>query len=220
MFQPSVPQPCFQQWEAMQPQTGGAFCQSCAKTVIDFSQMSDAELHQYLLQHRHQKICGRFRQTQLTRIKIEIPGTVFTQRIPYWKKFLAACLLCFALFMSGCSSHGTKASLEVSKKDTIVKKEWSNTTGGMLTVIKEIPALLLPPPLTGTSIGVIDETCIVGAIAPPIVPDPMPQEYLVGKIAPMGSVVVVKDSLVKKATDSIAIQPGKDSCTTKGEIWY
>lgn len=79
----------------MHPDGNGRFCDSCAKTVIDFSIMTDKQIQNYFIQHREEKICGRFKNTQLQRIIIYIPTATVMQPLPFWKKFLAACLLIF-----------------------------------------------------------------------------------------------------------------------------
>jgi hypothetical protein len=76
----------------MHPDGNGRYCDSCAKTVIDFSIMTDKEIHQYFTDHWGENTCGRFKNTQLKRIIIYIPASTI-QHQPYWKKFLVACLL-------------------------------------------------------------------------------------------------------------------------------
>lgn len=76
----------------MHPDGNGRYCDSCAKTVIDFSIMTDEEIHQYFTAHWGENTCGRFKNTQLKRIIIYIPASTI-QPLPYWKKFLVACLL-------------------------------------------------------------------------------------------------------------------------------
>lgn len=48
----------------MAPQFQGRFCQNCAKTVVDFTTMSDAEVVAWLLKQGGHT-CGRFREDQL-----------------------------------------------------------------------------------------------------------------------------------------------------------
>ncbi|NVO84912.1 hypothetical protein [Hymenobacter terrestris] len=40
----SVPQPCSENWAAMTPAAQGRHCAACAKTVVDFSCMTDAQV--------------------------------------------------------------------------------------------------------------------------------------------------------------------------------
>src|SRR3954470_21583889 len=66
----SIPQPCHENWDAMK-QDKGCFCAGCAKTVIDFSQMSDTQVLNYLSQSKG-RLCGRFAQDQVERPLIPI----------------------------------------------------------------------------------------------------------------------------------------------------
>jgi hypothetical protein len=60
----SVPQPCQENWEEMRPEFQGRFCQNCQKTVVDFTQMSDAEVVRWL-EKENGRVCGRFRHNQV-----------------------------------------------------------------------------------------------------------------------------------------------------------
>jgi len=71
-IQITIPQPCHEDWNKMTPQEQGRFCDSCQKCVVDFTNFSDAELYQYLLDNAGKKACGRFRTEQLNR-PIQIP---------------------------------------------------------------------------------------------------------------------------------------------------
>lgn len=62
----SVPKPCSENWERMQPREGGRFCDNCQNLVIDFSGLSDKDLHAYFSATKEIP-CGRFHPTQLNR---------------------------------------------------------------------------------------------------------------------------------------------------------
>jgi hypothetical protein len=40
--------PCSEPWSEMTPSEQGRFCANCAKNVVDFTLMSDAQIAQYL----------------------------------------------------------------------------------------------------------------------------------------------------------------------------
>jgi hypothetical protein len=61
----SIPKPCHENWNEMTPNEQGSFCNVCAKTVVDFSQMSDEEVLGYFKNKGEEKTCGRFKATQL-----------------------------------------------------------------------------------------------------------------------------------------------------------
>jgi hypothetical protein len=96
-----IPKPCHQGWHNMQPNDGGRYCSHCSKTVVDFTQMSDAAIQQYFVQQQGQGVCGRFNNTQLQRVKITLPGYVLEKRLPVWKKFLVVLLFCFGSHFLG-----------------------------------------------------------------------------------------------------------------------
>jgi hypothetical protein len=45
----SIPKPCSEKWTEMEVAEEGRFCQSCEKTVIDFTKFSDKELLAFFL---------------------------------------------------------------------------------------------------------------------------------------------------------------------------
>ena len=69
-IQLSVKEPCHESWNQMTAAEQGRFCQSCQKTVTDFSMMSDKEILNHLSK-RDTDICGRFSNDQLNRSLIE-----------------------------------------------------------------------------------------------------------------------------------------------------
>lgn len=79
----------------MHPNGNGRFCDACTKTVIDFSLMSDEEVQSFLFTNNNQKICGHFSNTQLQRIRIQLPKNIFSIELPFWKKFLIAFLIAY-----------------------------------------------------------------------------------------------------------------------------
>src|SRR5436190_2476819 len=81
-IQLSIPTPCHEDWDKMNPVEKGRFCDSCQKKVIDFSNMSDREIAAFFKKPSTGSVCGRFMQDQLDR-SIEIPK----KRIPWVKYF-------------------------------------------------------------------------------------------------------------------------------------
>jgi hypothetical protein len=62
----NVPNPCHEAWQAMTPADGGRHCQSCCKTVTDFTVMAADDIIAYLASHTN--ICGRFNDGQIPHI--------------------------------------------------------------------------------------------------------------------------------------------------------
>lgn len=62
-----IPKPCHENWDNMQPEEKGKFCNACAKPVIDFSSMSDAQMLAYFSGLKNETVCGRAYPDQLNR---------------------------------------------------------------------------------------------------------------------------------------------------------
>ncbi|MDF7812685.1 carboxypeptidase-like regulatory domain-containing protein [Hymenobacter sp. YC55] len=75
----SVPLPCPKSWAAMTPTTAGRFCGSCQHEVVDFSQMSEAEVIAWLAQPTAGSVCGYFRAGQFA-----------APPAPCWRRWLVA----------------------------------------------------------------------------------------------------------------------------------
>ncbi|MDC7997886.1 carboxypeptidase-like regulatory domain-containing protein [Gilvibacter sediminis] len=60
-----IPEPCNEDWNQMSPDGLGKHCESCAKTVVDFTARTDKFIASYFKEHDN--ICGRFRPDQLNR---------------------------------------------------------------------------------------------------------------------------------------------------------
>jgi hypothetical protein len=66
----SIPEPCHQSWQQMTPVTQGRHCESCCKTVTDFTKMTNSEIINYLSSNTN--TCGRFEKHQLSNINTQL----------------------------------------------------------------------------------------------------------------------------------------------------
>jgi len=66
----SIPEPCSEQWQQMTPVDGGRHCESCCKTVVDFTAMADVEIISYFAVKSN--VCGRFDEPQLNRVNTQL----------------------------------------------------------------------------------------------------------------------------------------------------
>ncbi|HYG52434.1 MAG TPA: T9SS type A sorting domain-containing protein [Flavobacteriales bacterium] len=60
----TIPNPCHENWDKMIPNNNGRHCESCNKTVVDFTRNSPEEISQYL-STAEGKICGRFKKNHV-----------------------------------------------------------------------------------------------------------------------------------------------------------
>lgn len=64
-MKPIIPLPCSEDWNKMKIGQFSRHCDSCEKSVIDFTQMSRFEILTYLIEHRNENVCGHVRLSQL-----------------------------------------------------------------------------------------------------------------------------------------------------------
>lgn len=122
-----IPEPCHENWASMQPRENGRYCASCSKTVIDFSGMTDKQLHDFF-QNYSGGACGRFHHDQLNRsIVVEQP-----KRTGWFRYVLA--LLMPAMFVAGRAA----AQGMIKKKAAVV------CTPAKVPAVQERPEVKVP----------------------------------------------------------------------------
>lgn len=62
-----IDKPCEQEWNSMMPDGKGKYCSHCSKTVIDFTNLTDNQVVQFI-ENTSGKFCGRLSNAQLNRI--------------------------------------------------------------------------------------------------------------------------------------------------------
>ncbi|WP_343795081.1 energy transducer TonB [Gaetbulibacter jejuensis] len=123
----SIPKPCHENWLKMTPNEKGRFCQSCSKTVVDFTNMTTDDIQDFIHNNKHQRICGHIKQSQLDTINLKVSQSVFDQTLSFHKMFLLALLLAMGTTIFSCADEkgNTKKieSIELidTKTDTIEK---------------------------------------------------------------------------------------------------
>lgn len=66
-----IKKPCHEDWNKMTPNEKGAFCAVCTKDVMDFSKKTIQEIKVFFSRPRTEKICGRFKEEQLTELSFD-----------------------------------------------------------------------------------------------------------------------------------------------------
>ena len=99
-----IPEPCHEDWNKMQADLSGRFCNSCSKTVIDFSNKSDTEIRNLLLKKKDERVCGHFRSSQVNRpLNIQLNLKHLPRNISSNRAFAIALLLVFGTFLFSCT---------------------------------------------------------------------------------------------------------------------
>ncbi len=153
----SIPEPCHEDWNEMTSTLQGRYCQACEKEVTDFSQMTDAQVVQFIEKGKGNH-CGRFRFDQLDRdMSLSVPQYVLSP----WAKagVLAASIL---LAVPGMSQH-TRLSTKPAAQEIVVtqQKDLDSKTPfiikGIVTDEEGEPLIGVSILLVGTSTGTITD---------------------------------------------------------------
>jgi hypothetical protein len=102
-----IPQPCPESWAAMTPASGGRHCAACHKTVVDFTQKTDAQILAYLAGAKGET-CGRLSSDQQNRPLL--PALAERNRpAGRWRAWLALALAAWGLRAGPAAATSTPA---------------------------------------------------------------------------------------------------------------
>jgi hypothetical protein len=134
----SIKQPCSENWQDMDSQTGGRFCRNCQKQVIDFTDKTDEDLRR-IIEEQGSNLCGRFRKSQIAE-----PLAIPEKRVNisgFFKKAAAtAATLAIMQTAAQAVEPPTQAKIEINDTDKLSHPDPSpNTmvTGVVLTTFDE-----------------------------------------------------------------------------------
>ena len=142
-FSIQIPSPCHEDWNQMLPAEQGRFCQSCEKTVVDFSQMSDEQVLSYfkLKQQNSERVCGRFRAEQVSK-----PVQIQWQSWPRSLQRFAMALVAVVLLGGASACHSTDSTVGdvvFEEEDSVQVVTPIDTLSGEVAVPEALP--VTPP---------------------------------------------------------------------------
>lgn len=142
-FSIQIPSPCHEDWNQMLPAEQGRFCQSCEKTVVDFSQMSDEQVLNYfkLKQQNSERVCGRFRAEQVSK-----PVQIQWQSWPRSLQRFAMALVAVVLLGGASACHSTDSmvgDVVFVEEDSVQVVTPIDTLSGEVAVPEALP--VTPP---------------------------------------------------------------------------
>jgi len=112
-FKIIIPEPCNEDWDKMTPDATGRFCLACNKSVIDFTNKPPEEIQHFFLKNQNKEICGRFKNSQLDVVSIQIPSQVLFSQTQYHKMFLLALFVVMGTSLFSCATvNGDKQKIE------------------------------------------------------------------------------------------------------------
>jgi len=104
----TVPSPCPENWNKMTPNENGRFCMNCSKTVVDFTVMNPNEIQHFFTQNKNKSLCGRFKNSQLDTVDIQIPREVLYAQTNYRKMFFLALFVAMGTTLFSCQDKDGK----------------------------------------------------------------------------------------------------------------
>ncbi len=150
-LQISIPAPCHENWDSMTHAERGRYCNSCQKTVIDFSSMTDEQLLDFFKENK-KDVCGRFYDHQL---KNPIPVPV--RKIPWLTYFFKITIPAFLFMAKAAAQEVIKPRIEMVQPGADNKdnaEELPITVTGSVTNFSGIPVPFASVIIPGTNIGV------------------------------------------------------------------
>jgi len=131
-FQLTIPEPCHEDWNKMQPEEKGRFCGSCQKAVTDFTALSDQQLVAFFKKPSTGSVCGRFNHDQLNH-DFEVPR----KRIPWLKYFFTIAVPAFLASNKATAQGGVriKTSTVVPSCDILMGKPAQRIVVGQMAAI-------------------------------------------------------------------------------------
>ena len=157
-IQLSIPTPCHEDWDKMTPNQQGRFCGSCAKTVVDFSAMTDAQLIGYFENLKNENVCGRVYPDQLNR-NLQKPEPIGKRKKLYWLWQYAAALVLFFTKGAQAKAQGEIKGKIAPKADTVKRPvEIPIRLGGIRKV--DVPPTVHVLPALITQLFITDENNI------------------------------------------------------------
>jgi hypothetical protein len=120
--------PCAENWDAMPPTAQGRFCQSCAKNVVDFTDLSDDQTLSIFNKSKG-TLCGRVTETQLNRDLVSRSESTFSTRL--FKAFSALLML---VSTKKCRA-GTYGETSASSRTLPHSRRYLKQTTGMTPIM-------------------------------------------------------------------------------------
>lgn len=202
----SIPKPCHEDWNQMTTDATGKFCNSCAKSVVDFTKMNATEIQNYFIENQGQNVCGRFKTQQLDSIIIQIPRAILFSPMQFHRMFLLALLIAMGTTLFSCQNkNGDKQKIECVE---VVDSTENKTTLGIILPPKNIEYIPNDENITVGKIDMrkYDSLVKAGVKMPPLPPPPPPppkkDQVKFHSPVKIGEVVIESDTLTSKSNDN------------------
>ena len=109
----TIPEPCVQQWHQIMPNNNGRHCDSCNKTVVDFTLMTNREIISYL--SNSGSVCGRLSKLQLDGVNRQLASSTANNTTGWKKWMVAATLLTCTIFTKAIGQSTEPAAIQTEQ---------------------------------------------------------------------------------------------------------
>jgi hypothetical protein len=228
MLKIAIPKPCHEDWDKMLSNQHGRHCNACAKTVTDFTTMTDEAIKDFFINKKEEPVCGKFKNEQLSRIIIDLPENILYIDMPLWKKFLAACLIVFSTSLFSCDTtiDGKQPLTEQIKTDSAAKTlvdPSKGMVGGLLirwdsTICTQITLPVNLGATYGLSVIIAADTAQIGTPAI-IEQDSIPAPVIADSISNMQQNLPDSNMILKPDSLKIKNPPKADSINCDDQIF-
>ena len=110
--------PCKENWANMSPTSKGAFCQSCTKEVVDFSNKTNNEIKRILLENGTGELCGRMTLQQDAQLNSEFDLWKLTSQQQVRRISLYVFIFVFGLSIVSCADEQDKVAIRKLQQST------------------------------------------------------------------------------------------------------
>lgn len=153
-----IAKPCHEDWDAMDPEASGKFCNSCSKSVHDLTDLTEDEAKAVLAQHVGRRLCVRY--------NVDNAGTI---------RFRTAARVAVAgLALAACTPHDRPIEQRATTIETTPAPTVGTTPVVPRVVEPEVRPTMGEPPM------IEPVEARMGDIA---APTPPPVQHVKGEIA-------------------------------------
>jgi hypothetical protein len=149
----NIPKACHESWDAMIPVEKGRHCQSCSKTVVDFTAMNNADVIAYLSSHKN--VCGHISGSKMAAINHDLE--VKHRKRFTWKGFIAAASLSMLFPMLKAEAQSPPKTEQTPVAPNFMGKVAAPDTAGYITVKGVVTAKDDGLPVPGATINIKDK---------------------------------------------------------------